>query len=169
MIKTIPKKKKCKNTKCLSEETLQIAVKRREAKGKGEKGRYTHLNAEFQRIAKRDKKALLSGQCKEIEGNNRMGKTRDGKDLNFLFKKTTDTKGTFHAKVKVKVTQLCLTLRDRMDCTAHGILQARILECVAFSFSRGSSQPRDRTHVSLTAGVFFTSLATREAQEYWSR
>ena len=80
-IKTIPKKKKCKNTKWLSEEALQIAVKRREVKSKGEKERYTHLNAEFQRIARRDKKAFLSDQCKEIEENNRIGKTRD------LFKK----------------------------------------------------------------------------------
>ena len=77
MIKTIPKKKKCKQTKWLSEEGLQIAEKRREMKNKGEKERYTHLNAEFQRIARKDKKAFLSGQCKEIEKNNRMGKTRD--------------------------------------------------------------------------------------------
>ena len=75
-IKTIPKKEKCKNAKWLSEEALQIAVKRREDKGKGEKERYTHLNAEFQRIARRDKKAFLSNQCKEIEENNRMGKTK---------------------------------------------------------------------------------------------
>ena len=80
-IKTVPKKKKCKKAKWLSEEALQIAVKRRDSKGKGEKERYTHLNAEFQRIARRDKKAFLSNQCKEIEENNRMGKTRD------LFKK----------------------------------------------------------------------------------
>ena len=91
MIKTISKKKKCKKAKWLSEEALQIAEKR-EVKGKGEKVRCTHLNAEFQRIARRDKKAFLSNQCKEIEGNNRMGKTRD------LFKKIRDTKGTFHAK-----------------------------------------------------------------------
>ena len=77
VIKTIPKKKKCKKAKWLSEEALQIAEKRREAKGKGEKERYTHLNAEFQSIARRDKKAFLSEQCKEIEENNRMGKTRD--------------------------------------------------------------------------------------------
>ena len=77
MIKTIPKIKKCKKTKWLSEEALQIAVKRRELKGKGEKERYTHLNAEFQRTARRDKKAFLRDQCKEIEENNRMGKTRD--------------------------------------------------------------------------------------------
>ena len=92
VITTIPKKKKCKKAKWLSEEALQIAVKRREAKGKGERERYTHLNAAFQRIAMRDKKAFLSDQCKEIEENNRMGKTRD------LFKKIRDTKGTFHAK-----------------------------------------------------------------------
>ena len=85
--------KKCKKTKWLSEEALQIAVKQREAKSKGEKERYTHLNTEFERIARRDKKALLSDQWKEIEENNRMGKTRD------LFKKTRDAKGTFHAKM----------------------------------------------------------------------
>ena len=88
-----PRKKKCKKAKWLSEEALQIAEKRREAKGKGEKERYTHLYAEFQRIARRDKKAFLSDQCKEMEENNRMGKTRD------LFKKTRDTNGTFHAKM----------------------------------------------------------------------
>ena len=92
-IKTIPKKKKCKKAKWLSEETLQIAEKRREAKGKGEKERYTYLNAEFQRIGKRDKKAFLRDQCKKIEENNRVGKTRD------LFKKIRDTKGTFHVKM----------------------------------------------------------------------
>ena len=83
----------CKKVKWLSEEALQIAVNRREAKGKGGKERYTHLNAEFQRIARRDKKAFLSSQCKEIGENNRLGKTRD------LFKKIRDTKGTFHAKM----------------------------------------------------------------------
>ena len=93
MIKNIPKKKKCKKAKWLSEEALQIAEKRTEAKGKGEKESYTHLNAEFQRIARRDKKAFLSDQCKETKENNRMGKTRD------LFKKIRDTKGTFHAKM----------------------------------------------------------------------
>ena len=91
--KTIPKKKKCKKAKWLSEEVLQIAVKRKEVKSKGEKERYTHLNAEFQRIARRDKKAFLSDQGKETEENNRMGKTRD------LFKKIRDTKGTFHEKM----------------------------------------------------------------------
>ena len=97
--KTIFKKTRCKKAKWLSEEALQIAEKRREVKSKGEKERYTHLNAEFQRIARRDRKAFLSDQCKEIEENNRMGKTRN------LFKKIGDTKGTFHTKVG--------TIRDR--------------------------------------------------------
>ena len=92
-LKTIPMGKKCKKAKRLSEEALQIAVKRRQAKSKGEKERYTYLNTEFQRIARRDKKAFFSDQCKEIEENNRMGKTRD------LFKKIRDTKKTFHAKM----------------------------------------------------------------------
>ena len=92
VIKTIPKKKKCKKAKWLSEDALQIAEKRREAKGKGEKERYTHTNPEFQRTARRDKKAFLSDECKQREENHRMGNTRD------LFKKVRDTKGTFHAK-----------------------------------------------------------------------
>ena len=131
-------------------------MKGRDAKSKGEKKSYTHLNAEFQRIARRDKKAFLSDQCKEIQDNNRMGKNRD------LFKKIRNTKGTFHAKMgsmkdrngmdltesESEVAQSCLTLCDPMDCSppgssVHGILQARILEWVAISFSRGSSQPRD--------------------------
>ena len=102
-IKTIPIEKKCKKAKWLSEEALQIAVKRREEKSKGEKKRYKHLNAEFQRIARRDKKAFLNDQCKETKENNRMGKTRD------LFKKITDTKGTFHAKMG--------SIKDRMVWT----------------------------------------------------
>ena len=93
VIRTIPKKEKCKKAKWLFDEDLQIVEKRIEAKSKGEKERYTHLNAEFQRIARRDKKAFLSDQCKEIEENNKVGKTRD------LFKKIRDTKGTFHAKM----------------------------------------------------------------------
>ena len=93
MIKTIPKKKKCKKAKWLSEEALKIAEKRRDVKGKGVKERYTHLNAKFQRIARRENKAFLSDQCKEIEKNNRLGKTRD------LLKKIRDTKGTYHAKM----------------------------------------------------------------------
>ena len=92
-IKTIPKKKKCKKAKWLSEDALQIAVNRREVKGKGEKEKYTHLNAEFQRTARKDMKAFLSDQCKEIKANNRMGKTAD------LLKKIRDTKGTFHSKM----------------------------------------------------------------------
>ena len=92
-IKTIPMEKKCKKAKWLSGEDLQIAMKRKEAKSKGEKESYKHLNAEFQRRARRDKKTFFSDQCKEIEENNRMGKTRD------LFKKIKDTKGTFHAKM----------------------------------------------------------------------
>ena len=99
VIKTIPKKKKCKKAKWLSEDDLQIAEKRRQVKGKGGKERYSQLNVEFQRIARRDKKAFLTDQCKEIEENNRMGKTRD------LFKKIRDTKGTFHAKLD--------TIKDR--------------------------------------------------------
>ena len=105
MIKTIPKKKKCRKAKWLSEEALQIAEKIREAQGNGEKERYTYLNAEFQRIARRNKKAFIRDQGKEIEKNNRMGKARD------LFKKIRDTKGTFHAKIG--------TIKDRngMDLT----------------------------------------------------
>ena len=105
VIKTIPKKKKCKKAKWLSEEAIQITERKREAKSKGEKERYSHLNAEFQRIARRDKKAFLSDQCKEIEENNRMGKTRE------LSMKIRDTKGTLHAKMG--------TIKDRngMDLT----------------------------------------------------
>ena len=105
--------KKCKKAKCLSEEALQIAVKRREGRSKGEKERYTYLNAEFQRIAKRDKKAFLNDQCKEIEENNRMGKIRD------LFKKIRDSKGTFHAKIG--------SIKDRngMDLTEAKYIKKR--------------------------------------------
>ena len=111
--KTIPKKKKCKRAKWLSGEALQITVKRREGKSKGEKERYKHLNAEFQRIARRDKKAFLSDQGKEIEENNRMGKTRD------LFKKIRATKGTFHAKMG--------SIKDRngLDLTEAEIIKKR--------------------------------------------
>ena len=108
-----PQGKEMQKGKWLSEEALQIAVERREAKGKGEKERYTHLNTEFQRTARRDKKAFLSDQCKEIEENNRMGKTRD------LFKKIRDTKGTFHAKMG--------TIKDRngMDLTEEEDIKKR--------------------------------------------
>ena len=104
-IKTIPKKKKFKKAKWLSKEALQTAEKGKDLKGRGEKERYTHLNAEFQRITRRDKKVFLNNQCKEIQENNRMGKTGD------LFKKIRDTKGTFHAKMG--------TIKDRngMDLT----------------------------------------------------
>ena len=106
-IKTIPMEKKCKRAKWLSEEALQIAVKRRGVKSKGEKERYKHLNAVFQRIARRDKKAFLSDQCKEIEEDNRMGKTRD------LFKKIRATKGTFHADGLNKGQKLYVSKRSR--------------------------------------------------------
>ena len=114
MIKTIPKKTKFKMAKWLSEETLQIAVKRREVTGKGEKERYTHLNAEFQRIARREKQAFLSDQCKEIEENNRMGKTRD------LFKKIRDTKGTFHAKMGTIKDRNSMDLTEAVDIKKSG-------------------------------------------------
>ena len=109
MTKTILKKKKCKNAKWLPEENLQIAEKTREAKGKGEKERYAHLNAEFQGIARRDKKAFLSEQCKEIEENNTMEKTRD------VFKKIKDTKGTFHAKMSIMKCRNGLGLIEAED------------------------------------------------------
>ena len=113
VIKIIPKKKKCKKAKWLSEEALQIAEKRREAKGKGEKERYTHLNAQFQRIARRDKKPFLSDQCKEGRGKQKMEKTRD------LFKKIRDTKGKFHAKMG--------TIKDRngMDLPEAKVIKKR--------------------------------------------
>ena len=118
VIKTIPKEKKCKKEELLSEEALQIAEKRREAKGKGEKERYTHLNAAFQRIARRDKKAFLSNQCKDTEENNRMGRTRD------LFKKIGDAKGIFHAKMG--------TIKDRngIDSTDAEDIRKRWLEYI---------------------------------------
>ena len=114
----------------MSEEALQIAMKRREAKGKGEKERYTNLNAEFQRIAKRDKKAFLNDQCKEIEENNRMGKIR------ILFKKIRDTKGTFHAKTG--------TIKDRngMDLTEAEDIKKRWQEHTEELYKKRSSRPR---------------------------
>ena len=121
-----PKKKKCKKAKWLSEEALQIAVKRREAKSKGEKERYTHLNAEFRRIARRDKKAFLSDQCKEIEENNRMRKTRHH------FKKIRDTKGTFHAKMG--------SIKDRngMDLTEAEDIKKRWQELGSITMNKSS-------------------------------
>ena len=115
-VKTIPKKKKYRQTKWLSDKALQIAEKRREAKGKGEKERYTHLNAEFQKTARREKQAFLSDQCKEIEENNIMGKTRNH------FKKTRDTKGTFHAKMG------SIKDRNRRDLTEAEDIKKRCQE-----------------------------------------
>ena len=108
-IKTIPMQKKCKKAEWLSGEALQIAVKRREVKSKGEKESYRHLNAEFQRIARRDKKAFFSSQCKEIEEKNRMGKTKD------RFKKIRDTKGTFYAKMGSMKDRNCRDLTEAED------------------------------------------------------
>ena len=128
-IMTIPEKKKCKKAKWLSEEALQIAVKTREVKSRGEKERYTRLNAEFQRIARRDKKAFFSDQCKEIEENNIMGKTRD------LFKKIRDTKGTFHAKMG--------TIKDRngMDLTEAEDIKKRWQEYTEELYKKGLHDP----------------------------
>ena len=125
-----PWKRNAKKAKWLSEEALQIAVKRREAKGKGEKERYTHLNAEFQSIARRDKKAFLSDQCKEIEENNRMGKTRD------IFKKIRATKGIFYAQMG--------TIKDRndMDLTEKEDIKKRWQEYYRRTIQKRSSQPR---------------------------
>ena len=130
VIKNTSKKKKCKKAKWLSEEALQIAVKRREAKGTGEKKRYTHLNAEVQRIARRDEKAFLSNQCKEIEENNRMGKTRD------LFKKIRDTNGIFHAKMG--------SIKDRngLDLTEAEEIKKRWQEYTEELYKKRSSRPR---------------------------
>ena len=129
-IKTIPKKKKCKKAKWLSEEGLQIAVKTREGKSKEEKERYTHLNAEFWRIAQRCKKTFLRDQCKEIEENNRIGKTRD------LFKKIIDTKGKFHAKMG--------TLKDRngMDLIEAEDIKNKWQEYTEELYKKRSSWPR---------------------------
>ena len=129
-IKTIPKKKKCERAKWLSGEALQIAVKRREAKGRGEKERYTHLNAEFQGIARRDKKAFLSDQGKEIQENNRMGKTRD------LFKKIRDTNGIFHVKMGL------IKDRNGMDLTEVEDIKKRWQEYTEELYKKRSSRPR---------------------------
>ena len=129
-IKTIRMEKKCKKSKWLSGEALQIAVKRREVKSKGEKERYKHLNAEFQRIARRDKKAFLSDQCKEIEKNNIMGKTRD------FFKKIRDTKGTFYAKMG------SINDRNGMDLTEAEDIKKRWQEYTEKLYKKKSSRPR---------------------------
>ena len=129
-IKTIPMEKKCKREKWLSGEALQIAVKRREAKSKGEKERYTHLNIEFQRIARRDKKDFLSDQCEETEENKRMGKTRN------LFKKIRYTKGIFHVKMG--------SIKDRngMDLTEAEDIKKRWQEYTEELYKKRSSRPR---------------------------
>ena len=134
MIKTIPKKKKYKKAKHLPEEALQIAEKRRDAQGKGEKERYTHLNAEFQRTARRDKRTFLSDQCKEIEENNRMGKTRD------LFNKIRDTKGTFHT---------IGTIRDRngMDLTDAEDIKKRWQEYTEELYKKDINDPNNHNGV----------------------
>ena len=134
-IKIIPKKKKYKKAKWLSEEALQIAEKRKEAKSKREKERYNHLNAEFQRIARRDKKAFLSDQCKEIEENNRMGKTRD------LFKKIRDTNGTFQAKMG--------SIKDRngMDLTEGEDIKKRWQEYMEELYTKDLHDPDNRDGV----------------------
>ena len=132
MIKTIPKEKKCKKTKWLSEEALQIAKKRRQVKGKGEKERYIHLNAEFQRIAKRDKKAFLSDQCKQIKENNRMGKTRD------LFKKIRDTKEKFHVKTGIIMDRYGI---DRMDLTEAEDIKKRWQEYTEEIYKKDLNDP----------------------------
>ena len=124
-IKSIRKKKKCKKPKYLSEEALQIAVKRRETKCERGKERYTHLNADFQRIARRDKKAFLSDQCKEIEENNRLGKTRD------LFKKIGETKATFHAKMSI------IKDRNGMDLTEADDIKKRWQEYTEELYKKG--------------------------------
>ena len=129
MIKTIPKKNKCKKAKWLSDEVLQIAEKRTKAKGKREKERYNHLNAEFQRIARRDKKAFFSNQCKETEENNRMGKTRD------LFKKIRDTKGTFHAKMDT------IKYRNSMDLTEAEYIKKRWQEYTEELYKKDLQDP----------------------------
>ena len=124
-IKTIPKKKKCKKAKWLSEEALQIAVKRRESKSKGEKERYIYLNAEFQRIARRDKKAFLGDQCKEIEENNRMGKSFFKKNL---FKKIRNTKRTFHAKMDSIKDRNCMDLTEAEDINKVARIHRRTVQ-----------------------------------------
>ena len=134
-IKTFPMEKKCKKAKWMSEETLQIAVKRREAKNKGENERYPHLNAEFQRIARRDKEAFLSNQCKEIEENNRMGKTRD------LFKKIRDTRGTFHAKMGL------IKDRDGMDLTEAEDIKRRWQEYTEELYKKDLHDPDNHNGV----------------------
>ena len=148
-IKTIPKKKKCKKTKWLSEEALQIAVKIRVVKSKGEKERYTHLNSEFQRIGRRDKKAFLSDQCKEIEENKRMGKTR------YLFKKIRDTKGIFHAKMGL------IKDRNDMDLKEAEDIKKRWQEYTEELYKKDLQDPDNQdgviTHLFILIHLYFNS------------
>ena len=151
--KTTPKKKKCKKAKWISEEALQIAVKRREVKSKGEKERYTHLNGEFQRIARRERKAFFSDQCKEIEENNRMGKTRD------LFKKIRDIKGTFHAKMGSIKDRNGTDLTETSTYTC--IMYAATVLLSRFSHVRLCATPEMAAHQALPSLGF-------SRQEHWS-
>ena len=148
-IKTIPKKKKCKKTKWLSEEALQIAVKIRVVKSKGEKERYTHLNSEFRRIGRRDKKAFLSDQCKEIEENKRMGKTR------YLFKKIRDTKGIFHAKMGL------IKDRNDMDLKEAEDIKKRWQEYTEELYKKDLQDPDNQdgviTHLFILIHLYFNS------------
>ena len=137
-IKTIPIEKKCKKARWLSEEALQIVVKRREAKSKGGEDRYTHLNAEFQRIARRDKKAFLSNHCKEIEENNRMGKIRDH------LKKIRDTKGTFHTKMGL------IKDRNGMDLTEGEDIKKRWQEYTEELYKKDLHDPDNHNGVITT-------------------
>ena len=143
VIKTIPKKKKCKKAKWLSEEALQIAEKRRKVKGKGEKERYTHLNAERQRTARRDKKAFLSDQSKETDENNRMGRTRD------VFKKIRDTKGKCYAKMGT------IKNRSSMDVTKAEDIKKRWQKCTEELYKKGLNDPDNHdgviTHLEPTS------------------
>ena len=144
-IKIISKKKKCKTSKWLSKEALQIAVKRREAKSKGEKERYTHLNAEFQRIARRDKKTFFNNQCKEIEETKRMGKTRD------LSKRIRDTQGIFHAKMG------SIKERNSMDLTEAGDIKKRWQEYTEEWYKKDHHNPDNHdtviTHTHLEQDI----------------
>ena len=159
-LKTIPKKKKCKKAKWLSEEALQIAVKRREVKSKGEKERYTHLNAEFQRTERRGKNAFLSDQCKEIEEHNRMGKTRE------LFKKIRDTTGTFHAKMG--------SIKDRngMDLTETEDIKKRWQEYTEELYKKDLHDPDNHdgviTHTHLEPDILEVKWALGSITMRWN-
>ena len=163
-IKTIPKKKKCKKAKRLSEEALQIAVKRRGAKNKGEKERYTHLNAEFQRMARRDKKAFLRGQCKEIEENNRMEKTR------YLFKKIRDTKGTFHAKMgSVKDTHTYTHIyRENMNSQYYHFYTFSVMVILFINYIHSKhTNSKETENTNINAKIYFFKNDMRNIQIHY--